>query len=81
MRYFLLNEKDQDEIFSAVRSLNITLLELFIKKEILTESVEKEVVKMKARSKRERKYQMEYAMKKQNEEKKLLDQEYDNIIF
>jgi hypothetical protein len=81
MRHFLLTEKDQEDILSAVRSLNIKLLELFLKREFSTESVKQEVLKMKARSRRERKDQMEYSIKKQNEARKVLDQEYENVIF
>ena len=42
--------------------------------------MEKELAKMKAKSKRERKDKMENAIKK-NEIRKILDQEYESIIF
>ena len=81
MRYFLLNEKDQEDILLAVRILNIKLLELFLAREVMPYCVEQELAKIKAKSKRERKDKMENAIKKQNEVKKTLDQEYENIVF
>jgi hypothetical protein len=81
MRYFLLNEKDQEDILSAIRILNIKLLELFLERELMPYFVEQELKKMKARSKRERKDKLENTIKKQNEIKKILDQEYESISF
>lgn len=80
MRYFLLNQKDEEDIIIAVRLLNIKLLELFLEREITPDFMEKELAKMKAKSKRERKDKMENAIKK-NEIRKILDQEYESIIF
>lgn len=81
MRYFLLNEKDKEDIFSAVKILNIKFLELFLKREILTEFLEKEIAKMEEKSRREIKEQMEYAIKNKARQKKILDQKHEDDTF
>ncbi len=80
MRHFLLNNRDTEDIFIAIAKLDLIISKLLIRRELPTEFSEEQDAKinMKAKLKKENK---EIKEKFLREQKKALEQDYEDIIF
>ena len=80
MRHFLLNNRDTEDIFIAIAKLDLIISKLLIRRELPTEFSEEQEAKinMKAKLKKENKEKKEKFLR---EQKKALEQDYEDIIF
>lgn len=80
MKYFLLNNQDTEDIFLAVENLNYIFSKLLERRELSVEFFKEKEVKInkKAKLKNENKERREKFIR---EQKKALEQDYEDIIF
>jgi hypothetical protein len=80
MRYFLLSNQDTEDIFIAIANLDLIISKLLTTREISTEFPEEQEVKlnMKTKIKMKNKERREKFLRDQ---KKALEQDYENMIF
>ncbi|MEI8338253.1 MAG: hypothetical protein WCF92_03885 [bacterium] len=78
MRYFLLSNQDTEDIFIAIANLDLIISKLLTIRELSTEFPEEQEVKLNMKTKIKNKERREKFLRDQ---KKALEQDYENIIF